>query len=125
MARFSIEKRRLMRAYLTLCGAGLVVLSLSANAFAQAGAPPAPGGRQGGGRGGVQAAGGPDAARVIPGGGIFAPGWTGKIDAAEAANGQVINNSKLSMEGNVLHIETGPATTYWNPANKASGTYTV
>jgi hypothetical protein len=84
--------------------------------------PPAGGGARGGGR---QAAGGPDPARVIPGGGVLVSGWTGKIDAAEAANGQVLNNSKLSQEGNALHVETGPATTYWNPSNRATGTYTV
>jgi hypothetical protein len=84
------------------------------------------GGAQGAGRaGGRQAAGGPDPARVIPGGGIFVNGWMGKIDAAEAANGQVLNNAKLSMDGNAMHVETGPATTYWNPANKASGNYTI
>ena len=66
------------------------------------------GGRPGGGR---QAAGGPDPARVIPGGGVLVQGWTGKIDAAEAANGQVLNNSKLSQDGAALHVETGPATT--------------
>ncbi len=73
----------------------------------------------------ADAAGGPDPARVIPGGGVLVQGWTGKIDAAEAANGQVLNNSKLSQEGAALHVETGPATTYWNPANRATGTYTV
>jgi hypothetical protein len=100
--------------------------------MAQGGAPGAPQGApgmppQGGGRpgGARQGAGGPDPARVVPGGGVFAPGWTGKIDAAEAANGQVLNNSKLSLEGNALHVETGPATTYWNPANRATGNYTV
>jgi hypothetical protein len=70
-------------------------------------------------------AGGPDPARVIPGGGVLVAGWTGRVDAAEAANGQVLNNSKLSQEGDALHVETGPATTYWNPANRATGTYTV
>jgi hypothetical protein len=108
----------------SLCACALVLsFVLSAGPAAQGGMPAqgAPGGR-GGAR---QAAGGPDPARVIPGGGIFVSGWTGKIDAAEAANGQVINNSKLSQDGNVLHVETGPATTYWNPANRATGTYTV
>ena len=56
---------------------------------------------------------------------MLVPGWTGKVDAAEAANGQVLNNSKLSQEGAALHVETGPATTYWNPANRATGNYTV
>ena len=62
---------------------------------------------------------------MIPGGGVFVAGWTGKIDAAEAANGQVLNNAKLSQDGTALHVETGPATTYWNPANRATGVYTV
>ncbi len=34
-------------------------------------------------------------------------------------------NAKLTREGDALHVTTGPATTYWNPANKASGNYTV
>jgi hypothetical protein len=115
------------------CACALVFsLVVAAVPIAQGGAPGgAQGGAQGmppagGGRGGArQAAGGPDPARVIPGGGIYVAGWTGKVDAAEAANGQVLNNSKLSQEGNALHVETGPATTYWNPANRATGNYTV
>jgi hypothetical protein len=86
------------------------------------GMPPGGAGRGGGGR---QAAGGPDPARVIPGGGVLVQGWAGRVDAAEAANGQVLNNSKLSQEGSALHVETGPAATYWNPANRATGNYTV
>ena len=87
----------------------------------QAGAPPQ-GAQPGPAR---QAAGGPDPARVVPGGGIHVAGWMGRIDAAETSNGQVLNNSKLSQEGTALHVETGPATTYWNPSNRATGTYTV
>ena len=67
----------------------------------------------------------PETARTVAGGGITVPGWTGKIDANEEKAGQVLNNSKLSQEGNVLHIRTGPAVTYWNPANVAKGDYTV
>ncbi len=66
-----------------------------------------------------------DAARVVPGGGITVPGWTGKIDAQEEKQGQVLNNSKLAPAGKDLQITTGPAVTYWNPANKATGDYTV
>lgn len=66
-----------------------------------------------------------DAARVVPGGGISAPGWTGKIDAQEEKAGQVLNNSKLATAGKDLQITTGPAVTYWNPANQATGDYTV
>lgn len=68
---------------------------------------------------------GQEGARAIAGGGISVPGWTGKIDASEERAGQVLNNSKLTQSGNVLHVTTGPAVTYWNPANKATGNYTV
>jgi hypothetical protein len=63
--------------------------------------------------------------RVVQGGGISVPGWTGKIDAGEERAGQALSNAKLSGDANVLHVTTGPAVTYWNPANKAAGNYTV
>jgi hypothetical protein len=66
-----------------------------------------------------------DAARVVAGGGISVPGWTGKIDAQEEKAGQVLNNSKLAMAGKDLQVTTGPAVTYWNPKNVAAGNYTV
>jgi hypothetical protein len=66
-----------------------------------------------------------ETSRSVPGGGIRAPGWTGKIDANEERFGQSIDNAKFTQEGNALQITTGPAVTYWNPANKASGNYTV
>jgi len=66
-----------------------------------------------------------DASKSVAGGGISVAGWAGKIDANEAARGQTLNGAKLAKEGNALHVTTGPATTYWNPANSASGNYTV
>jgi hypothetical protein len=66
-----------------------------------------------------------EVSRAVQGGGITAPGWTGKIDASEERSGQALQNAKFAQEGNVLHITTGPAVTYWNPANKAAGNYTV
>src|ERR1700687_706830 len=66
-----------------------------------------------------------EASRTVAGGGISVPGWTGKIDANEEKAGQVLNNSKLAQQGNVLQVTTGPAVTYWNPANTAKGDYTV
>jgi hypothetical protein len=66
-----------------------------------------------------------DRDRVIPGGGIFVQGWTGKIDAGSTRQGRVLNDAKFVQEGNALHVTTGPATTFWNPANTASGDYTV
>jgi hypothetical protein len=68
---------------------------------------------------------GQEAARAVAGGGITAPGWTGKIDPSEEKAGQTLNNAKLAAEGSGLHVTTGPAVTYWNPANKATGNYTV
>ncbi len=58
--------------------------------------------------------------RNVAGGGISVPGWQGVADAGENLSG-----AKLSREGNALHVTTGPAVAYWNPANKASGDYTV
>ncbi len=66
-----------------------------------------------------------DAAKAVAGGGILVAGWMGKIDANEEAAGQTLNGSKLAKEGDALHVTTGPAVAYWNPANKASGNYTV
>ena len=66
-----------------------------------------------------------DAARVVAGGGISVPGWTGKIDPQEEKAGQVLNNAKLAPAGKDLQVTTGPAVTYWNPKNTAAGDYTV
>jgi len=66
-----------------------------------------------------------EASRSVAGGGISVQGWTGQIDASEASRGQAITNAKLAQEGDAIHITTGPAVAYWNPANSASGDYTV
>ena len=73
----------------------------------------------------VQALPAQDSSRVVAGGGISIPQWTGKIDANEERAGRTLNDAKLSEQGGVLHVTTGPAVAYWNPANKASGDYTV
>ena len=67
----------------------------------------------------------PDEARAVAGGGISVPGWQGKIDANEEKAGLTINSAKFMQMGSDLHVTTGPATTYWNPKNTASGNYTV
>lgn len=66
-----------------------------------------------------------EATRGVAGGGISVSGWAGKIDAGEAKAGQVLDNAKLAQDGSALHVTTGPAVAYWNPANRASGDYTV
>jgi hypothetical protein len=66
-----------------------------------------------------------EASRAVAGGGISVPGWRGKIDAQEERRGRTLNDSRLAKEGDALHATTGPAVIYWNPANKATGDYTV
>src|SRR4029450_13553213 len=66
-----------------------------------------------------------DTPRPVAGGGISVAGWAGKIDASEAGRGAKLEDAKLAKAGNNLHVTTGPAVAYWNPANKASGNYTV
>jgi hypothetical protein len=73
----------------------------------------------------ISGARGQETARAVPGGGITAPGWTGKVDPGEEKAGQTINNAKFAKEGEGFHVTTGPAATYWNPANKVTGDYTV
>jgi len=66
-----------------------------------------------------------ESSRKIAGGGITVPGWTGKVDASETKAGKTIDDAKFAKEGSAIHVVTGPAATYWNPASKASGDYTV
>ena len=66
-----------------------------------------------------------DASRKVAGGGITAKGWKGKVDAGEASKGATINDSKFAQNGTTFNINNGPAAVYWNPANTASGSYTV
>ncbi len=68
---------------------------------------------------------GQDAAKAVAGGGISVPGWMGQIDANEEKAGMTLNHAKLAQEGKALKVTTGPAITYWNPANRATGNYTV
>ena len=65
------------------------------------------------------------ASTSVAGGGVLVKGWTGTIDAKERTAGLTLNSAKLVKEGDALHVTTGPAVTYWNPANMAKGDYTV
>ncbi|HVT47404.1 MAG TPA: hypothetical protein VHD57_06420 [Vicinamibacterales bacterium] len=62
-----------------------------------------------------------DMDKAVEGGGVFVPGWTGAVDG----QGLTLKDAKFVKEGDAFHVTTGPATTYWNTANKASGDYTV
>ncbi|MDZ4700164.1 MAG: hypothetical protein SH809_10700 [Rhodothermales bacterium] len=66
-----------------------------------------------------------DASHAVTDGGISVPGWTGAVDAGEAAKGQVLANASLSAHGDMLHAKTGPSVSYWHPENTATGDYTI
>jgi hypothetical protein len=66
-----------------------------------------------------------DTNRSVADGGISVPGWAGKIDSSAEKAGQTVKDAKFASESGTLHVTTGPAVTYWNPANKAAGNYTV
>ena len=63
--------------------------------------------------------------RAVANGGIKVAGWKGTIEASEVKQGEKVENALLTMDAGALHVVTGPAVTYWNPANTASGDYTV
>ena len=66
-----------------------------------------------------------DASKSVANGGIMVDGWQGKVDPKEASAGKTVKDAMFMKEGAGFHATTGPATTYWNPANKATGNYTV
>jgi hypothetical protein len=66
-----------------------------------------------------------ETSRTVSGGGISAPGWKGAVDPNEQKAGMKVDDAKLAEENGGLHVTTGPAITYWNPKNVASGDYTV
>lgn len=87
---------------MTVSALSLVALALAANVGAQ------------------------DASNKVADGGVKVAGWTGKIDASRENTGLSLADAKLeTMGAGGMHVTTGPAVTYWNPANVASGNYTV
>jgi hypothetical protein len=115
-----------MRHVSTIAPLTALLICSTAAVWAQA-QPPAGGQAPGGRAPRVGGAGSPtaDGSRAVTDGGIKAAGWEGKIDAEETKAGMTINDAKLEQQGNAIHIITGPATTYWKTADKASGDYTV
>ena len=93
-----------------------------ATAFALAAAllMPAVPGAQGGGQKPQE-----DPSRKVAGGGINAAGWKGRVDPQNAKKGEMITSSKFEMKGNTFNLTIGPPAIYWNPANTATGNYTV
>ncbi len=63
-----------------------------------------------------------ESVRKVTDGGVKVPGWVGQLDPNAK---ETVSDAKLTMEGKNFHVMTGPAIGYFNPANKASGDYTV
>lgn len=68
---------------------------------------------------------GADPDKLVANGGVSVPGWTGRIDPQAAKGGRKITDDKVVPMGPGFHVTSGPAAVYWNPANTASGNYTV
>ena len=66
-----------------------------------------------------------ETAHPVADGGIKAPGWQGNVDPADEKKGLGVKDDRFVADGKSFNVTTGPAVTYWNPANKASGDYTV
>ncbi len=62
---------------------------------------------------------------AVAGGGISAPGWSGKIDANEQQGGHSLNDAKFTAQGDTFTVKTGPAVAYWKTGEQATGDYTV
>lgn len=62
---------------------------------------------------------------AVKDGGIKIAGWQGKMDESRENAGLTVNDARLATMGAGMHVTTGPSMTYWNPANKAAGDYTV
>lgn len=66
-----------------------------------------------------------DADRKVVRGGVMVKGWQGLVDPAAAKKGATINDSRFEEKDGAFHISAGSQSTYWNPANTATGDYTV
>jgi hypothetical protein len=66
-----------------------------------------------------------DPDKVVTDGGVKVPGWMGRVDPQAAARGRKIEEAKFISMGSGIHVTAGPAAIYWNPANTATGNYTV
>lgn len=68
---------------------------------------------------------GQDPDRKIAGGGISVKGWMGVADTSRESTGLTVNDAKFAPDGAGFMVQTGPGIVYYNPANRATGNYTV
>ena len=62
-----------------------------------------------------------DPDKKAAGGGSFPAGWMGRVDRPN----QKLEDVKFVSMGRGFHVTAGPHAIYWNPANTATGDYTV
>jgi len=68
---------------------------------------------------------GNDPDKLVADGGVKVPGWTGRLDPRPAAQGRKITEAKFYSMGGGIHVTSGPAAIYWNPANTLPDNYTL
>lgn len=66
-----------------------------------------------------------DESQAVEDGGIKAAGWMGQVDDREAERGNTIEDALLQMDGDAVHVKTGPSGNFWHEDHTASGEYTV
>ena len=66
-----------------------------------------------------------DPDKIVADGGVKVPGWQGRLDPRPASQGRKITEASFAPAGAGIHVIAGPAATYWNPVNTASGNYNV
>ncbi len=52
-------------------------------------------------------------------------GWSARLDPQEIKAGRTLGSIKVEGDSLTLHVTGGPASTLWNPAHTATGSYTV
>ena len=66
-----------------------------------------------------------DVGKAVPGGGIKVAGWQAHGRRGRGQGRTHGRQREVRRRRQRLPRDTGPAITYWNPANKAAGNYTV
>ena len=66
-----------------------------------------------------------DPDKLVADGGVKVPGWTGRLDPRPASQGRKITEAKFYSMGSGIHVTSGPAAIYWNPANTLPHSYAL
>lgn len=69
------------------------------------------------------AQGNPD--KPVKGGGVTVKGWHGRIDPSAEKEGRKLSDATFAPSAGGIQVISGPPAIYWNPSNKANGSYTA